>query len=429
MAFTIENVYKNSIAEKAGLKKGDIVEKINGEPFIDQIDYVYFMAGETLELELAGGKTVRISKGFDDELGVDFAENLMCEKRRCKNKCVFCFVDQLPKGMRSTLRFKDDDWRLSFMMGNYITLTNVSEEEFERILRRKTSPLYISVHATRPEIRAKLLSNPNAGNVYARLKRLREAGIRFNSQIVLVPDMNDGEILEESVRDLAELYPQSGSVAVVPAGLTKHRQGLADIRGVSAEEARQVILSIQGWQREFLKKLGTRFVFASDEMYIRAGMELPEYEEYEDFSQIENGVGLVAEFKDEAEWGMEDFSGKSCYKEVSAVTGVDFAAYLKEVAKKAEKKYDVKINVYPIINRFFGESITVTGLLTAGDILEQLKGKRLGEALIVPGSTLKEFDDVFLDDVTLEEFQKRVGVPCVKSCSGYDFIRAIKERR
>lgn len=432
MAFTIETVYENSIAEEIGLKPGDMITKINGEPFIDQIDYVYFMSETELALEILredGTELIaEIEKTPEEELGVDFKENLMGKKQRCHNKCVFCFVDQLPKGMRDTLYFKDDDWRLSFMMGNYITLSNVPEAEFERILKRKTSPMYISVHATDETVRACMLRNKRGGNILNRLTRLKEAGIHFNTQIVLVPEMNDGAVLKKTVFDLAGFYPYTSSVAVVPVGLTKHRDGLAPIRGFFKEEAATTIETIHRWQAHFLETLGTRFVFAADELYIKAGLPLPEYREYEDFAQIENGVGLVAEFLDDAAYAMETLAGSSPYREVSAVTGVDFAPFLKEVAKKAETKYHVKINVYPIINRFFGESITVAGLLTGRDILAQIHGKPLGEALLIPGNALKEFDDVFLDDITLEQFEAEAGVPCVKVCGGYDFIRAIKEK-
>jgi len=425
----IESVEKRSPAWRAGLRPGMKLISLGGEIARDIIDYVYFNAEECVELvyERKNGKQVEciIEKDEYEDLGIGFAGGGLGAGRGCANNCVFCFVDQLPKGMRETLYFKDDDWRMSFIMGNYITLTNVSDAEFERILKRKPSPLYISVHATDGDARKALLRNERGANIMERLRRMAEAGIYFNSQIVLVPGMNDGEILKKSLNELAELYPYSRSVAIVPLGMTGHREELYPLTPVTKDMARESLDIIEAFAKDSLIKRGTRFAFASDELYIRAERELPRRDDYEDFASIEDGVGMVSLFVEDALEELK-YHESSPYGEVSVVTGVDFAPYMKKVAEEAEAKLGVKINVYPVKNNHFGQSITVTGLLTAKDIISEVKGQKLGERMFLSKTMLRDRQDVFLDDVTIGEFCGIMGVECESiEADGAEFVRAL----
>jgi putative radical SAM enzyme (TIGR03279 family) len=338
-------------------------------------------------------------------------------------------VDQLPRGMRRSLRVKDDDWRHSFLMGTYVTLTNLSEEDIQRILRRKTSPLYVSVHATDEAVRRQLLGNPKAPALMPLLGRLTENGIRLHTQIVVCPGINDKEVLERTVRDLFALCPGVASVAVVPVGLTRHRARLKPVTPVSSENAEDMLSGIHKMQKEFLHESGTRFVFAADELYIRAGKALPGFEEYEDFTQIENGVGLVAKFIDEIDQGITDFDALN-YRAVSVATGEDFAPFMKKIAKRLHRIYNINIHVYPIKNDFFGREVTVTGLLTGRDIVSQLKGRDLGEKVFLSGSVFREFTDVTLDDMPIGEIEKQVGVPFEAAPpDGYEWIAMLAKER
>lgn len=425
----IKYVDEGSIAQKKGILPGDELLSINGEKIEDYIDYAYFMGEKKLSLALVSpeGKkrTVKIKKIEDEDIGITFVNSGLDKKYTCRNKCLFCFVDQLPSYARQTLRFKDDDWRLSFLMGNYVTLTNLDMHQMHRILQRKVSPIYVSVHATDDEVRKKLLTNRFAGGIMSMLETMTSHGIKIHTQIVMCPEINDGEVLRKSIIDLYSLYPGVQSLAVVPAGLTKFRENLFPLKKVTPECACAAIDMIEDFQKKFLGDSGTRFVFASDEMYIKAHRELPKYDEYEDFCQIENGVGLVAQFLDEANYAFDDFEEMK-YKEVSVATGVDFYPYMKEIAKKLEFVYNIKVNVYPIINNYFGNTITVSGLLTAQDVTEQLFGKELGDVLLLPGSMFKEFETVTLDDKSLSYIEEKLGVKCIASPNdGYEFIRTI----
>ena len=429
MALEIEHVQKGSIAEKLGLEPGDFVTHMGGEVLRDFIDALYFEAEAKLPL-VARKKDgsileVEIEKEEYESLGISFVDDGLGKSRGCANKCIFCFVDQLPRGMRETLYFKDDDWRMSFIMGNYITLTNVSKREFERILARKTSPLYISVHATDDDVRAQLIGQQRARGILEKLGRLKDAGIRFNCQVVCCPDLNDGPVLEKTISDLAALYPACESLAIVPLGLTGHREGLAQLKAMDKASARGVLEIAERWQKKMLRQQGTRFVFCSDELYIRAQRELPPYEAYEDFAQMEDGVGMVQNFLFEVREALEQFEGKARLREVSVATGVDAAPFLREAAALCEEKLGVKVQVYPIENDFFGHSITVTGLLTGRDILRQLQGKNLGQRLLVSASMLRDREDVFLDDMSFQQFCGILKVPCIKSADGYEFVRAV----
>ncbi len=431
MGFVVKEVQKNSIAEKSGVRAGDEILRINGEEVLDDIDYAFFMGEEDLRIRLlrAGEeRTVRIRKEDWEDLGLDFSPQAS-GPARCVNKCVFCFVDQLPRGMRKSLHIKDDDWRHSFLMGNYVTMTNLSDADVDRILRRKTSPLYVSVHATDEAVRVRMLGNLKAPPLMPLLRKFAENGIRMHTQVVVCPGVNDGEVLKKTVNDLFGLYPGIASVAVVPVGLTAHRENLFSISPVNCDDAKKIIGLVRDMQKEFLSAAGTRFVFAADELFIRADLPLPVFEEYEDFSQIENGVGLIAKFMDEVEQGIADTSALE-YETVSVATGEDFAPFMKKIAKNLHAIYNINIYIYPIQNKFFGRQVTVTGLLTGGDITGQLAGRELGEKLFLSGSIFKEFEDVTLDDMTLKEISGALSVPCEAAPpGGYDWIRMLAKEQ
>lgn len=429
----IKNVAKNSIAYKNGIRAGDELLSINSEAVLDYIDYAFFMGEERLSLALRGKdgreKTVKIRKEDWEDIGLVFEEEHLGDPAHCRNKCIFCFVDQLPDGMRESLHVKDDDWRFSFLMGNYVTLTNLSEDDIARIIRRRVSPLYISVHATGEELRRRMLGNPKTPEILPLLKKLIQNGIIIHAQIVVCEGINDGEELVKTINELYSLHPGVGSVAVVPVGLTGHREKLPALKPISRENANSMIEAIHTLQQQFLVKSGTRFVFASDEMYIRAGRNLPAYPEYEDFLQIENGVGLIAKFMDEIDLATEDFRELK-YRNISVATGADAAPFMKEIAKKLKPIYNININVYTIQNDFFGRDVTVTGLLTGRDIINQLKGKDPGEKVFLCGSIFRQFEKVTLDNITLEEIAQNINAECeAVPCDGYEWIRTLAKEK
>lgn len=412
----IVSVMKNSISHKAGIQPGDMLVAIDGRPVEDILDYRMADSAENLVLTVekpdGSQEDVHIEKFSEDFLGLGFEDDLLDTCRNCANKCIFCFVDQLPNGMRESLYFKDDDWRLSLMMGNYITLTNLSDKEIERIIRLKVSPLYISVHAADPHVRAKMMSNPNAGALMDILLRFKNAGIRFHCQIVLCPGINDGNVLQDTVERLAALHPNCCSVAVVPVGLTAYRRGLYELQPLSKEDAVHCIEQINALSEVYKKRYGTAFVFAADEMYIKAELPLPDYDSYEGFEQIENGVGLMAKLEYEFDEALNELPPSSIKREVSLVCGVSAEAFINRLARKAVNRFaGLKVNVYAVKNDFFGHSITVTGLLTGRDILNALKGKRIGDELLISKSTLREGTEIFLDDMTVQELSKSLNKP------------------
>ena len=367
----ISKVYKDSIADELGIEVGDLLISINGEPIHDIIEYRFLLSDEYLEVEIQKQNRevyiYEIEKDYDDDLGIEFTNPIIDKAKSCRNKCVFCFIDQLPKGMRETLYFKDDDSRLSFLQGNFVTLTNMSEEDINNIIKYRISPINISVHTTNPELRKTMIKNKFAGNLYSIMERLAEAQIQMNCQIVLCPGYNDKEELERTVSDLTKLYPYVNSAAAVPVGITKHREHLPNL--------------------EIFKELGTRFIFLSDEFYIMANRKLLDYDEYEGFIQFENGVGMISKFEREIKDYLENLSEdhKSKIKKVSIATGHSAYEFMCEMAKCImEKCPNVQIDVYKIINNFFGDTITVSGLVTATDIIDQLKDKNLGETLYIP---------------------------------------------
>lgn len=429
----IKSVLPGSIAEELGIEVGDILLSINDCEIKDVFDYHYYVNDEFLVLliQKPDGEEweLEIEKDYEEDLGITFEQGLMDEYRSCRNKCMFCFIDQMPPGMRDTLYFKDDDARLSFLQGNYITLTNMSEEDLERIILYKLSPVNISIHTMNPELRCKMLHNRFAGEALQKVKRLYDGKIEMNSQIVLCKGINDGEELLFSVEELAKLYPYMRSLSVVPAGMTKYREGLTLLEKFSREDARQVLDFIHSLQSKFLEILGTRFVFASDEWYINAEYPIPDAEYYEGYGQIENGVGMVRSLLDEVTEEMEKREGNMVCKEVSIATGKLAGPILKECAEKITEKYpNISIRVYVIRNDFFGEDITVAGLITGQDLIKQLKEKTLGDYLILPETMLRSGEEVFLDDYTIDDLKKTLQIPIrIVESDGMSLVNAVVE--
>ncbi len=424
----VSDVLPGSPAERAGISVGDAILSINGEPVIDLVDYEHLTANEDLTLDIVkkGGekKTVAIRKDDYEPLGLSFATSLMDDMRTCKNHCVFCFIDQMPKGGRSSLHVKDDDWRMSFIMGNYVTLTNLDDSEIERIIRRGVSPLYISLHASDPTVRRAMMKNPRAGEILPQLKRLTKEGLQFHLQIVLCPGINDGEILRRSIDDMLALHPYAQSLAIVPVGLTRHREGLAPLRGYTQEEAIALIEEIEPMQREIFKRHGTRFVFLADEWYTLSGRELPSYDDYEGFPQIENGVGLLRLFEGEMLEALEGRSPLKQQKRFLMAGGVSAEPFFREAYKRLPP-YGVTIDTRAIKNRFFGESVTVGGLVTGGDLIDLLKGEDVGRALLIPRAMLKADEDVFLDGVTKAEAEAALRTRIIPVATGEDLIEIV----
>jgi len=430
-AHIIKEVEIGSIAAELELTPGDELISINGKKIKDVLDYHYLIKDEALTvlIKKPDGEEweLDIEKGYDEDLGIEFKEGLMDEYRSCKNKCIFCFIDQMPPGMRDTLYFKDDDARLSFLQGNYITLTNLSKEDIDRILFYKLSPINISVHTTNEELRCKMLHNRFAGSALDKMKQLKDGGITMNGQIVLCKGFNDGEELERTIHDLSAFLPQLQSVSVVPVGLTKFRDKLEKLEKFNKEDAIKVLETIHRWQNILLTHYGTRFIYAGDEWYITAGIPIPDANSYEGYPQIENGVGLIRSFQDEFDMNIQMITGDDRCKEVSLATGVLAAPYINKMSKKLTDKFPgIKIMVYTIENHFFGEDITVAGLLTGGDLLKQLKGQPLGEYLLFPDVLLRNGETVLLDDVTVEEIEStlQTRIRIVQS-DGKSFIDAI----
>ena len=434
----IVGMKEGSTAKEIGLKPGDAVLAVNGQPIADMFDYQFYMEDEYVELLIRhedGEEEIwDIEKDADDDLGIIFSSNLMDDYKSCCNKCIFCFIDQMPPGMRDTLYFKDDDSRLSFLQGNYITLTNMKEEEIDRIIRYRLAPINISVHTTNPELREKMLHNRFAGRVLSYLDKLYEHEIPMNGQIVLCKGWNDKEELRKTIEDLSRYLPFMESVSVVPVGLTKYREGLEKLEPFSKEDADQVIDLIEEWQEKLFLEHGTHFVHASDEWYILAKRPFPEEERYDGYLQLENGVGMMRllwdEFLEALLERKESESKKSsiCEKKVlSIATGNLAYSMIADMAERMMEEFPwLFIHVYAIQNHFFGERVTVSGLLTGQDIIGQLKSKELGQQLLLPENVLKAEEDIFLDDVSLSELENalQVKVAVVKS-NGSDFVDTI----
>lgn len=419
MAICILKVTKGSIAARAGIKPGDSLIRINGEDILDEIDYQALIATHRLEITLQDQtgqeRTLHLHKPVNAPLGLQLDEQTILKPRSCKNHCIFCFVDQMPEGMRPSLYVKDDDWRLSLMMGNFVTLTNVDDLEFERIIRRKASPLYISVHATDPETRIRMLRNPNAGNLLERLKRMAEAGLKFHCQVVLCPGINDGNILWQTIVDLVSLYPAAQSLAIVPIGLTGHRKGLHPLRLIQKDEAQILIRDLELIQAHYLKLIGTRFVFPADELYSLADLPIPEEDSYENYPQIENGIGMLRMLSNECEeyWPVLKEKLKKHHplpekERILIPTGVSALKYIQALAEKYRSQ-SIDVDVFAVPNRFFGPSVTVTGLIVGEDLVRVLNGRK-ADRVLISRSMLRENEDCFLDDWTVDEVARKTGL-------------------
>lgn len=425
----ISTVVEGSIAERLGIVVGDELVAINDRPVQDIIDFMFLTADESIKMEIRKQngeiQLFNIKKEFYDEVGIEFENPIMDEAKSCRNKCAFCFIDQMPQGMRETLYFKDDDSRLSFLQGNFVTLTNVSDQDLARMVEYRISPINVSVHTTNPELRVKMLNNRFAGNVLERLQLLAEHRIEVNAQIVLCPGENDGEELKRTLKDLSELYPSLVSVAIVPVGLTKYRDGLAPLRGFTKEESKAVIEQVHGYQEAFLEQLDTRFAFLSDEFYVMADEPLPEYDDYEGFIQLENGVGLMRKFKSELEDALEELNRVSLEpKTATLFTGHSAYAFMQEMVQMVQEKLPLKTNVVKIDNNFFGTSITVSGLIVGQDILEQSKDLDLGDFVIIPRSMMKADEEIFLDDVTVASLSSQLGKKVIiAEVDGYIYVK------
>ena len=434
---TIQGVRRGSYAKKAGIAAGDELLAINGHSLTDVFDYRFYAAELDLSLSLCrDGKPFDVfirKKREEDELGLEFATALMDEKRSCRNGCVFCFIDQLPKGMRSSLYFKDDDTRLSFLHGNYVTLTNLTDRDVDRIIEMHMSPVNVSIHTTDPELRVKMMKNKRAGEVLSYLKRFAEAGLAIRGQIVLCKGLNDAEHLQRTMEDLAALFPALDSVSIVPVGLTDHREGLYPLSPFTKEEALAVIEQVNGFAEAFQKEHGSRLFFLADEFYLKAQKPLPCEDDYEGYPQLDNGVGMLRSLWQEVQFSIEQLPFKPCKRarRVSLATGLAAAPMLKEVATLCMQNDPLlTVEVFAIENRFFGKNITVAGLLTGKDITEQLQGKDLGDVLLIPKNALRAGENVLLDDMTTSDIAKCLGVKVVPvSDDGMALYAAIKGKK
>ena len=431
----VEKVAPDSIAEELEIEAGDVLVAINGNKIEDIFDYQYYTQDEYIEVLIrkASGEEwlLEIDKEYDEDLGITFENGLMDDYRSCHNRCIFCFIDQMPKGMRDTLYFKDDDSRLSFLQGNYVTLTNMSDDDVDRIIRYNLSPINVSFQTTNPELRCKMLNNRFAGQALEKAWKLARAGIVMNGQIVLCKGVNDGEELERSIRDLAQYLPNLESVSVVPVGLSKYREGLFPLESFTKEDALQVLSIIHKWQDKLFPEYGVHFIHASDEWYILAEEDMPEEERYDGYLQLENGVGMLRILINEFGEALDELKMTRGVeippREISIATGKLAYRFISDMAAQLADEFpQLKIHVYAIVNNFFGEMITVSGLLTGQDLLAQLRNQELGDKLLLPQNMLKSGENVFLDDVTPAELEKALQVPIdiVKS-SGQDLLDAI----
>ena len=426
----IKSVDPDSIAEQLELEPGDAVLSIDGKVLEDIFDYEYYINSESILMVVRkkNGEEweLEIENEYED-LGITFENGLMSEYRSCKNNCIFCFIDQMPPGMRETLYFKDDDSRLSFLQGNYVTLTNMSDHDIKRIIEFKLAPINISVHTTNPALRCKMLHNRFAGEALQKIRQLYEAEIPMNGQIVLCKGVNDGEELERTIRDLSEYLPYMESVSIVPVGVSKYRDGLYPLEALNGEDARVVLDIVKRWQKKLFEAHGSHFIHASDEFYILAGLPLPDEKQYDGYIQLENGVGMIRLLEEEVLAALTKLEGDNQSEEISIATGKLAAPYIEEHAKKVMEKFPGRsVHVYTITNEFFGEQITVAGLITGQDLIRQLKGQKLGSRLLLPECMFRSGEEVFLDDVTKTDVQNalQVQVDIVKS-SGQDFVQAV----
>ena len=427
----VRRVDPRSPAHRAGVRAGDTLLEINGTPIVDVLDYKFYSYDPRLELTLLSSdgtrRTVHVRKEEGQDLGLDFETYLMDRARSCANNCIFCFVDQMPPGMRETLYFKDDDARLSFLMGNYLTLTNLSKREVQRIIDLHISPINVSVHTTDPQLRVEMLKNKRAGESIDVMRRFAAANITMNCQIVSCPGVNDGPALDRTLRELSEMYPGVASVAIVPVGVTKFREGLFPIAPYTKEQASAVIAQVEALGKQFMEKKGTRLAWCSDEFYLLAGLPLPEKSFYEDMAQLENGVGMLRLLLSQADMALDEPELGELVP-FSVATGVSAAPFIDQILQKAKQQVpQLQGRVYPIRNCFFGETITVSGLVTGQDLIAQLKGQELGQRLLIPSNMLRSGESVFLDDVTVADVERELGVTVcpVDAESGFDLVDAM----
>lgn len=428
----ITGVKRGSPAWRAGIRPGAALLSVNGHAIKDVLDYSFYTAAETLQIELSvpnGGKrSFTVRKEEYEDAGMNFETYLMDAQRPCRNNCRFCFVDQLPKGMRESLYFKDDDERLSMLYGNYITLTNLSREQIDRIMALHISPINISVHATDPDVRKALLNNRFAGELMTHMRRFAKAGINMNAQLVICPGINDGIVLDKSLTELIALQPQLHSISVIPAGLTCHREGLTSLVPVDAAKAQELINVCDAFGARCIEQFGTRIVYASDELYVRAGKDVPQYDYYEDFPQLDNGVGMMALLERQFMQALERVSPQRKGYELSVATGCAAAAFIQKLIDEFAKKCDNKVSchLYPIKNQLFGETVDVAGLVTGKDIAAALSGQALGKRLLIPASMLRSGENVFLDDMTTKQLSDKLKVRIAPvGVTGAEFVAAL----
>ena len=409
----ITGIIKNSPVSAYDVTSGDFLISINGHDIHDVLDYMYYASEDTVSIVIMREDsqfTVNLTKNEYDDLGLEFESFLMDQKQSCHNKCVFCFIDQMPPNMRETLYFKDDDARLSFLHGNYVTLTNLKQSDIDRIIQMKLN-INVSVHTTNPELRCKMMNNRFAGDKLKYLKQMADGGINLNCQIVLCPNLNDGDELRRTLTDLGSLMPNISSIAIVPVGLSKYRDNLYPLERFNKETAGKALDIIEKFQQNFLEKYNTRLVFPSDEFFLIAEREIPDFNYYEDFSQYENGVGMLRSIEDEFIQALESTDYDNPPREISIATGYSAFESIKKLTQLAEKQFNtLKCNVYCIRNDFFGETITVTGLITAQDIIKQLSGQNLGEELLISSAMLKHDSDIFLDDLTISDVEEKLNI-------------------
>ena len=434
MPAVISGTDPDSIACQLGFKKGDTLISINGQEITDVIDYMYYSECETLEIKaLCGGQAVEfdIEKDACEPLGLNFETYLIDSQRSCKNKCIFCFIDQLPPGLRPSLYFKDDDARLSFLMGNYITLTNLNQKDIDRICRMRISPINVSVHTTDPQLRVKMMKNPNAARINEIMRRFADAGITMNCQIVLCKNVNDGKQLTRTLCDLQKLYPAVNSVSIVPVGLSRHRKGLFPLESFTEKDCAAVISDIHKIADSCKKQLGIRLFYPSDEFFIKAGIPLPDEQYYDGYPQIENGVGLSTSLLTDVDDAVSLLSFCDKPAECAIITGVLPAKLMQDIATKiALKRPRLNCKIYPIVNRFFGEEITVAGLVTATDIIDQLKNESLPQRVLIPSSMLRAQQDMFLDSITVEQVEKALDRKLIiTGCDGHELVEKILDER
>ena len=430
MAVKIFDVTTGSHADKAGIKKGETLLSINSNEIVDVLDYRFYQVNRKLTLEVEDEdknvRTIEMTKGEYEEIGLEFETYLMDKQHSCRNKCIFCFIDQLPKGMRESLYFKDDDSRLSFLFGNYITLTNITEHEIDRIIKMHISPINVSVHTTNPELRCKMMNNRFAGDTLKYLKRFADAGITLNCQIVSCPGINDGDELVRTLTDLENLGVNM--TAIVPVGLTRYRENLYPLVPYNKETAGQTIDIIEKMGVECVKKHGRRIFFPGDEFYLLAEREIPSPEFYEDFSALEDGIGMIAYLTDDVGWKLEEFDADEslCHK-VTIACGEGVFPYMKRIMSMINEKFpNITINTRAIKNNFFGGGVNVSGLVTGGDLIDQLRGDDLGDRLIIPSSMLRFENDLFLDDVSTDDVERELGVTLVPvNNNGNDLVEAV----